>query len=116
MLSILSELLNRRRIETIHNKLCVFRCKNTTKKGNIKIIARSGDEPGTSCIAVWRVTFGPLSISIVVKLFNWLNVISRNINKQSQICGPYFFNKIVVSVVFQCARITVLGSFSYYRV
>ena len=70
------------------------------QKGNIKIIARSGDEPGTSCIAVWRVTFGPLIISIVVKLFNWLNVMSRNINKQSLICGPYFFNKIVVSVFF----------------
>ena len=32
MLSILSELLNRRGIETIHNKLCVFGCKNTTTK------------------------------------------------------------------------------------
>jgi len=34
------------------------------------------------------------SISIESKLFNYLNLIVENINKQSHICGPHFINKI----------------------
>jgi len=36
-----------------------------------------------------------LSVSIVVKLLNCFDTIGRNVNKQSQICGPHIFNQFI---------------------
>ena len=32
---------------------------------------------------------------IVIKLLNCLHAIGRNLNKQSQVCGPHIFNKLL---------------------
>ena len=32
-------------------------------------------------------------VTIVVKLFNCLDAICRNVNKQNRICGPHIFSK-----------------------
>ena len=73
-------------------------------------------EPGTSRIQSGYVTFAPpnqLRISIVVKLFNDFNAMGRNVNKQSRIYGPHFFNKFICSVIFLHAWLTVFSSFSF---
>jgi len=68
---------------------------NKTKKQQHKNHCQSREsKPYT---AVWRVTSRPtsqLNVSISVNLFNSFNVIGRNVNKQSQICGPHFFNNL----------------------
>ena len=48
------------------------------------------------------VTTAPLSqlrVSIVVKPFNCFDALGRNVNKQSQICGPDILNKFVFSLI-----------------
>jgi len=88
------------------------------KKSNIKPLPVSGIEPGTSCTQSGCVTTAPpsqLRVSIVVKLFNCFDAMGRNVNKQSQICGPDIFNKLIFSVIFLHACITIFGSFSYLR-
>jgi len=55
-----------------------------------------GIEPGTACTQSGCVTTAlpsQLTVSIVVKPFNCFNAMGRNVNKQSQICGPDIFNK-----------------------
>ena len=49
------------------------------------------------------------------KLFNCFDAIGRNVNKQSRICGPDCFNKVIFSVIFLHAWITIFDSFSYSR-
>jgi len=64
------------------------------------------------------VTTAPPSLlreSIVVKPFNCFDAMGRNVNKQSQICGPDIFIKNIFSVLFLHAWITIFGSFSYLR-
>ena len=76
-------------------------------------MSESGIEPGASRTTVGCVTAEPpsqLKVSIVVKLFNRFNAMGRNINKQSQICGPHFFNKVHFSVIFYYVLITIFGS------
>jgi len=66
------------------------------KKSNIKPLPEPGVEPGTSCTQSGCVTNAPpsqLKVSIVVKPFNCFDAMGRNLNKQSQICGPDIFNK-----------------------
>ena len=41
-----------------------------------------------------------LRVSIVDKPFNCFDAMGRNVNKQSQICGPDIFNKYIFSVIF----------------
>ena len=41
------------------------------------------------------VPLSQLRVSIVVKPFNCFDVMGRNVNKQSQICGPDIFNKYI---------------------
>jgi len=70
MLSILNELILQKEL---HNFVTdnVFRTKK--QNHNIKIVARTGFKPGTSCIQGECVTFGPpsqMEVHIVVKLFN----------------------------------------------
>jgi len=55
-------------------------------KSNIKMLARVGKEPGTSCTQGGCVTSGPpsqLKVSIVVRLFNSFNAMGRIVNKQN---------------------------------
>jgi len=47
-----------------------------------------GIEPGTSCTVVWCVTSRSarqLNVVIVVELFNCVNVMHRNVNKQNHL-------------------------------
>ena len=45
---------------------------------------------------------------------NWeFDAMGRNVNKQSQICGPDIFNKYIFSGIFSHAWTTIFGSFSY---
>jgi len=39
----------------------------------------------------------------------------RNVNKQSQICGPDIFNKCIFSVILLHSRITILAVSHIYR-
>jgi len=62
-----------------------------------------GIEPGTSGTQSGCVTTAPpsqLRVLIVVKPFNCFDALGRNVNKQSQICGPDIFNKYIFSVIF----------------
>jgi len=79
------------------------------KKSNIKTRAGAGD---------WTRDLlhqSQVTLYIVVKLFNCFNAMGRNVNKQSQICGPDIFNNSIFSVIFLPAWITIFGSFSYLR-
>ena len=100
MLSILNELTLQKEL---HNFVTdnVFRTKNknTQKqqqqniKSNIKIIARTGFEPGTSCIQGECVTFrspSQMEVQIVVKLFNCSNAMRRNVNNQPNLRASHF--------------------------
>ena len=56
-------------------------------------------------LSVFNVTNGTLvlsteSLSIVVELFNCFDAKDRNVNKQSQICGPDIFTNTFFSVIF----------------
>ena len=42
-------------------------------------------------------------------LFVSFNLMDRNINKQSQICRPHFFNKVVFSVIFKHTFVKFTG-------
>ena len=82
-------------------RLCLFTFRN--KKSNIKPLQEPGIEPRTSCTQSGCVTTAPpsqLRVSIVVKLFNSFDAMGRNVNKQSQICGPDILNKHIFSVIF----------------
>jgi len=90
MLSILNELTLQKEI---HNFVTdnVFRTKKAKPqqqqqniKLNIKIIARTGFEPGTSCIQGECVTFGPpsqMELQIAMR---------RNVNKQPNLRASHF--------------------------
>jgi len=68
------------------------------KISNIKTLAGAGDWNRDSCTQSGCVTTAPpsqLSLSIVVKPFNCFDAMGRNVNKQSQICGPDIFNKYI---------------------
>ena len=86
-------------------------------KPNIQIFVGTGPiEAGTSRAQVGCVTSGQtsqLKVTIVVKLFNCFNAMCRNVNKQSRICGPHIFNKVIFSIIFERAWVTTYGSFSY---
>jgi len=75
-------------------------------------------EPGTSRTQSGCVTSAPpsqLRVTIVVKLFNCFDATGRNVNKQSRICEPHIFQKVIFSVMFLHAWLTIFGSFSYLR-
>ena len=66
------------------------------KTSNIKTLAGAGH--WTSCTQSGCVTTAPpsqLRVLIVVKQFNCFDAMGRNVNKQSQICGPDIFNKYI---------------------
>jgi len=67
------------------------------KQANKKSLPEPGIEPGTSSIPARCVTLRPrrqLNVLTQVKLLICFNVMGRNINKQSQICWPHFFNEV----------------------
>jgi len=69
-----------------------------------------GIKPRSSRTQVLSVTSMPLSqlnILIEVKLFNCFSVMGRNINKQSQIYKPHFFNKVAFLYLFNNAYSTL---------
>ena len=71
-------------------------------------------------LSVFNVTNGTLvlsteSLSIVVELFNCFDAMGRNVNTQSQICGPHIFNKYIFFCNILHAWTTIFGSFSYLR-
>ena len=75
------------------------------KKSNRKPSPEPGIESGTSCTQSECVTTAPpsqLRLSIVVKQFNCFDVMGRNVNKQSPICGPDIFNKYIFCNIFTC--------------
>ena len=75
-----------------------------------------GIELGTSRTQSGCITSAPpsqLIVSVVVKLVNCFDAMVQNVNKQSRICGPHIFNKVIFSVIILQAWITLFGSFSY---
>jgi len=83
-----------------------------------KTLPEAGIEPGTSSTQSGCVTSAPpspLRVTIVVKLFKFFDVMVRNVNKQSRICGPHIFNKVIFVCYFLNARITIFCSFSYLQ-
>jgi len=82
MLSILNKLTLQKELQTFVTNMCFGQKENTqqqqNKKSNIKPLQEPWIEPGTSCTQSGCVTFAPpsqLRVSIVVKLFNWLDAI-----------------------------------------
>ena len=71
--------------------------KNTTttkQKIKHKSLSEPGIEPGTSLNPIGCITSVPpskLKVLIVFKLFNCLNEMGPNVNKQSWICGLHNF-------------------------
>ena len=64
------------------------------KNQTLKTLPEPRIEPGTPCTQIGCVTTAPpsqLSLSIEVKPFNCFDAMGRNVNKQSQICGPDIF-------------------------
>ena len=82
------------------------------KKSNIKTLAGAGNWTQSECFTTAPPS--QLRVTIVVKPFNCFDAMGRNVNKQSQICGPDIFNKYIFSVIFLNAWITVFGIFFYY--
>ena len=59
-------------------------------------------ESGTSGTAVLSSSSWPprqLNLSIEFKLSDCFNLMGRNINKQSQMCGPHFFKAIIIDYI-----------------
>ena len=52
-----------------------------------------------------------LRVSIVVKPFNCFYAMGRNVNKQSQICGPDIFNKNIFLYYFHMNELLYLAVF-----
>jgi len=111
MLRILNKLTLYKELQTFVTNNVVLDKKVKTqqqqnKKSNIKPLPEPGIEPGTTCTQSGCVTTAPpsqLRVSIVVKLTNCFDAMDRNVNKQSQICGPDIFNKFIFSVIsFAC--------------
>ena len=92
MFTVLNEL--RKKLQTfVTNNVCLDKWlkpqQQQNKPSNIKPLPEI--EPGTSRKQSGYVTSAPpsqLRVSIVVKLFNRFDAIGRNVNKQSQMCGP----------------------------
>jgi len=109
MLSLCNELTWLKELQTFVTKVCFFlKSKNitTTKhRSKHKIISQSRESnPGPLAPQLdnsW-ISGSPsqLKVPIVVKLFNCYHAIGRNVNKQSQFCGPHIFNKFIFSVVY----------------
>ena len=71
------------------------------KKSNIKTLTEAGNwtrDTQSGCVTIAPPS--QLRVSIAVKLFNCLNAMGRNVNKQSRICGPHIFNELFFSVIF----------------
>jgi len=88
------------------------------KKSNIKTLARAGDwtqdllHPKRMRYQVAPPSL--LRVSIVVKLFNCFDAMGRNVNKQSQICGPDIFNKFIFSCnICACMKLYLAVSHIY---
>ena len=107
----------------VTNNVFLTKSKNTTtskqKMKQQKTLAGSGDwTRDIFCTQSGCVTTAPpseLTVSIVVKPFNCFDAMGRNVNKQSQLCGPDIFNKCIFSAIFLHASIIIFGSFSYLR-
>ena len=82
----------------VTNNVILDENKNTTtkqKNQTLKALPELGIEHGTSCTQSGCVTTAPLSqlrVTSEVNLFNCLDAMGRNVNKQSLICGPHIFN------------------------
>ena len=79
------------------------------KNQTYKLLPEPGIEPRTFCTQSGCVTTAPpsqLKVSIVVKPFYCFDAMVRNVNKQSQICGPDIFNKyIFFCIIFTCIKL-----------
>jgi len=103
MLRILNKLTLYKELQTfMTNNVCLDKKvkaqQQQNKTSNIKPVPEPGIEPGTSCTQSGCVTTAPpsqLRVPFVVKLFNCSDAMGRNVNKQSQICGPDIFNKFI---------------------
>jgi len=108
MLSLVNKLTLNKKLQNLVTTNVFFGQKVKTqqqqnKKSNIKTLAGPGIKPGTSCTQSGCVTTAPpsqLNVSIVYQLFNCCDAMSRNVNKQSRICGPHIFNKFIFSLIF----------------
>ena len=75
------------------------------KISNIKTLAGTGDWTRDLLQPKQMVTTAPpsqLREAIVFKPFNCFDAMSRNVNKQSQICRPDIFNKYIFCNIFTC--------------
>jgi len=116
LLSILNKLTLHKELQNFVTNHVFWTKSKNTKTTKSKPLPEPGIEPGTSRNQSGYVTSAPpsqLRISIVVKLFNDFDAMGRNVNKQSRIYGPHFFNKFICSVIFLHAWITVFCSFSF---
>ena len=72
--------------------------KKNKKKTNKQPLPEPSIKPRTSCTqsgCITTATPSLLRVSFVVKLFNWLYAMGRNVNKQSRICDQHTFNKFI---------------------
>ena len=121
VLSIQNKLILPNEIANCCDKWCVFDKKVKTQQQKIKhknACGSRGLNPGPLAPKADCVTTAPpsqLRVSIVVKPFNCFDAMDRNVNKQSQICGPDISIKYIFSVLFLHAWITIFGSFSYLQ-
>ena len=105
LLSILNKLTLLKKLQTVlTNSVFLDKKKKQLQlQQKIKPLPKPGIEHGTSCTQSGRVSSVPpsqLRVTIVFKLFNCLDAIGRNVNKQTRICGPRIFNKFTFSVIF----------------
>ena len=94
-------------ILTLQKKLQNFKAQqHQNKKSTIKkTLPVPGIEPGSSHTQSGCVTSALLSqmrVAIVVRLFNCFDAMSRNLNKQSRICGHTFSTNSFLLWYFTC--------------
>jgi len=104
MLGMLNKLTLQKKLQTfVINNVFLNKKVKTQQQQNKKIkhkkpLPEPGIEHGTSCNQSGCVTTAPpsqLRGSIVVKPFNCFDAMGRNVNKQSQICGPDILKNIL---------------------
>jgi len=98
MLSILHKLKFQKELQNFVTNNVFFWQKVKTqqqqnKKSNIKTLATAKNWT-RDLLHTKRLSFHWICKSIVVKLFNCFNPISRNVNKQSAMCGAHSFTKL----------------------
>jgi len=88
-------------LANFHEELC-FRQNVKHIQTTKTTLPMQGLKAGSSFTAVWCVTSRSprqLNVSSKVKLYNFIYVMAWNINRQSRIGGPHFYNKVVFYII-----------------